>query len=108
MIDVETGKPIYKRRLDRRRRASRRRWTPTRTATSTASTSAPRGNIYRVDLTADASTGEFPELVAQQARGENGELYDVERVPANVWVPRAIFKTSSPAGALPAIAGRPN
>jgi Tfp pilus tip-associated adhesin PilY1 len=99
MVDVETGRVIYKRAL----------------AGSAPSEAAAvdvdqdgyldriyigttRGFLYRVDLGVD-STGNFPQLQPAVVTGADGNLYTAQRVPAAdaagrpLWVPLKIFDT---------------
>jgi PilC-like protein with beta-propeller domain len=98
MIDVETGKAIYKRRLIGA--------VPSEPAAVDTDqdgffdriyVGTTGGLMYRVDLIADSS-GNFPSLANTTVRGLDGADYTVERVPDSVWAPRIIFNANTDAG----------
>ncbi len=98
MVDVETGKVIYKRRLDHAAPAS-----PATVDTNQDGyldriyIGTLGGSFYRIDLTADGA-GNLPKLttVVSGARDLNGFDYDVDRIVEDsagnpTWVPVKIF-----------------
>jgi Tfp pilus tip-associated adhesin PilY1 len=95
MIDIETGKAIYKRQLDGA--------VPSEPAAVDTDqdgfldriyVGTTRGKMYRVDLTNDAAGDTFPALVDKQLVVA-GVTYTVQRVPETSWVPRLIFDANT-------------
>ncbi len=94
MIDVETGKAIYKRPLTG--------IVPSEPAAVDVNQDGVldriyigtgAGKMYRIDLGPDGS-GNYPSLVSKNVRGKDGLTYAVERVEDSAWVPRVIFDAS--------------
>ena len=107
MIDVETGRALYKRQLVGA--------VPSEPAAVDTNqdgyldriyVGTTKGQMYRVDLTAAAAGGSFPELTLQLARDMDGDTHQVQRVPLTAWVPRAIFNANTDNGA-PTASSRP-
>lgn len=114
MVDVETGKAIYKRQLLGAMPSE-----PAAVDTDEdgyldriyAGTTS--GRLYRIDLTADIlgdpsdpEDDQYPALETYFARLSGGNLQVVERIPATSWVPRIIFNASTEAG-VPTLVDRP-
>lgn len=114
MVDIETGRTLYKRRL--------RGAIPSEPAAVDTNqdgfidriyVGTTAGQMYRVDLGTDAS-GAYPALASKNVRGEDGILYnryfnggdEILRIPDNVWVPRIIFNANTDAG-TPLVTERP-
>ena len=106
VVDVETGKAIYKRQLLGAMPSE-----PAAVDTDEdgyldriyAATTA--GRIYRIDLTADIlgdpddpEDDLYPALETQFARRIDGDLHAVQRIPATSWVPHIIFNASTELG----------
>jgi hypothetical protein len=95
MVDVETGKVIYKRQLVGA--------VPSEPAAVDTDQDGffdriyigtTAGLLYRVDLTADAS-GDYPTLTNKSVRGLDGNTYTVQRVPDASWAPRVLFNANT-------------
>lgn len=110
MIDVETGKAIYKRPLTG--------IAPSEPAAVDVNQDGVldriyigtgAGKMYRVDLGPDAS-GDYPALVDKSVLGKDKLTYTVKRVEDSAWVPRVIFDASAglPAGQFRPIYYRPS
>jgi hypothetical protein len=99
MVDVETGKAIYKRRLDGSMPSE-----PSAVDTNGDGyldriyLGTTQGFIYRIDLTADITSGSdklYPALATQNVRGMDGvTTYPVKRIPATSWIPKKIFDSN--------------
>ncbi len=95
MIDIETGKAIYKRQLTGAVPSE-----PSAVDTDLDGfldriyVGTTAGKMYRVDLTADSS-GDFPALTSKTVRGLDANTYIVERVPDASWQPRLLFDAST-------------
>lgn len=99
MIDVETGKAIYKRELDGA--------VPSEPAAVDTDqdgyldriyVGTTEGWMYRVDLTADSS-GNYPLLVSySDAMGLDNQTHTVLRIDRNLWKPYKIFNANTDAG----------
>jgi hypothetical protein len=101
MVDVETGKVIYKRRLDGSAASE-----PAAVDTDQDGyldriyIGTTKGFLYRIDLTND-STGKVPKLEQLQVKGMNSatDTYTAYRVPETdsagrpLWAPTKIFST---------------
>jgi hypothetical protein len=107
MIDTETGQAIYKRRLDGA--------VPSEPAAVDTNQDGyldriylgtTRGQMYRVDLTAKAAGGSFPELTLTFVTDVDGNTHQVRRIPDTAWVPRVIFNASTDNG-VPTASPRP-
>lgn len=91
MVDIETGKAIYKRQLVGAAPSE-----PAAVDTDQDGyldriyQGTIAGLLYRVDLTADAS-GKLPALGVQIVKDVDGTTHSVERIPAASWVPRVLF-----------------
>jgi hypothetical protein len=109
IVDIETGKAIYKRQLLGGMPSE-----PAAVDTNSdgyldriyAGTTA--GRIYRIDLTADilndpneSDDDQYPALEAYQARRADGDPHIVQRIPLTSWRPRVIFNASTELGAIP-------
>ena len=98
MVDVETGRAIYKRQLDGSVPAE-----PAAVDTDQDGyldriyVGTTRGKMYRVDLLPDSS-GVFPSLVDKPALAMDKNTYTVKRIPDSVWVPRVIFDANTDNG----------
>jgi type IV pilus assembly protein PilY1 len=99
IIDVETGKALYKRQLTGA--------VPSEPAAVDTNQDGfldriyigtTAGLMYRVDLVSDSS-GVYPSLVDQPVRGLDGVTYTVQRIPTSVWAPKAIFNANTENGA---------
>ncbi|HYO13618.1 MAG TPA: PilC/PilY family type IV pilus protein [Thermoanaerobaculia bacterium] len=107
IIDVETGKAIYKRQLVGAAPSE-----PAAVDTNQDGyldriyIGTTLGQMYRVDLTAAAAGGSFPELTAKLVRGMDGNTYTVRRVPDTAWVPRIVFNANTDNG-VPTASPRP-
>ena len=95
MVDVETGKVIYKRQLLGA--------VPSEPAAVDTDqdgffdriyVGTTAGKMYRVDLVADSS-GVYPALTSKSVRGLDGNIYTVQRVPDALWAPRVIFDANT-------------
>ncbi len=95
MVDVETGKVIYKRQLLGA--------VPSEPAAVDTDQDGffdriyigtTAGKMYRVDLVADSS-GAYPALTGKTVRGLDGNGYSVQRVPDALWAPRVIFDANT-------------
>ena len=95
MVDVETGKVIYKRQLLGA--------VPSEPAAVDTDqdgfldriyVGTTAGKMYRVDLVADSS-GAYPALASKAVRGLDANTYTVQRVPDTLWVPRVIFDANT-------------
>ena len=113
MVDVETGKAIYKRQLEGS--------VPSEPAAVDTNNDGyldriyvgtMAGLLYRIDLKADLNDPAdptddvFPALEAQLVTGLDGALHTVQRIPRAVWEPRAIFDASTELG-VPTLVDRP-
>jgi hypothetical protein len=99
MIDIETGKVIYKRRLDGSAASE-----PAAVDTDQDGyldriyIGTTKGFLYRIDL-ANESTGKVPKLEQVQVTGVNNVTYtanrvkDVDSAGKALWVPTKIFST---------------
>ncbi|HEY9421679.1 MAG TPA: PilC/PilY family type IV pilus protein, partial [Thermoanaerobaculia bacterium] len=108
MIDVETGKAIYKRQLTGAAPSE-----PAAVDTNQDGfldriyIGTTGGLMYRVDMLPD-SGGLYPSLVDQPVRGIDGVTYTVKRVASASWAPKPIFNTNTENGAaLPVGQSRP-
>ena len=114
MVDIETGKAIYKRQLVGAMPSE-----PAAVDTDGdgyldrvyAGTTA--GRIYRIDLTADIVGDEsdpkddlFPALETYFARRKDGVPHAVKRIPLTSWKPHIIFNASTDNG-VPTLVDRP-
>ncbi|HEX6898785.1 MAG TPA: PilC/PilY family type IV pilus protein [Thermoanaerobaculia bacterium] len=99
IIDVETGKALYKRQLTGAAPSE-----PAAVDTNQDGfldriyIGTTAGLMYRVDLVADSSNV-YPSLVDQPVRGLDGVTYTVKRIPTSVWTPKAIFNANTENGA---------
>jgi Tfp pilus tip-associated adhesin PilY1 len=98
MVDVETGQAIYKRQLTGA--------APSEPAAVDVDQDGfldriyigtTAGLMYRVDLVADSSNN-YPALTAKTVRDTDGDPHTVQRIPDDVWSPKAIFNASTNAG----------
>jgi PilC-like protein with beta-propeller domain len=95
MIDIETGKVLYKRQLTGAVPSE-----PSAVDTDLDGffdriyIGTTAGKMYRVDLTADSS-GAFPALTSKTVRGLDANTYIVERVPDANWQPRLLFDANT-------------
>lgn len=111
MVDIETGKAIYKRQLLGGMPSE-----PAAVDTNGdgyldriyAGTTA--GRIYRIDLTADIlndpadpDDDRYPALESYLARRIDGLPHLVQRVPLASWMPHVIFNASTELGIVPAL-----
>jgi len=111
IVDIETGKAIYKRQLLGGMPSE-----PSAVDTNGdgyldriyAGTTA--GRIYRIDMTADIlndpdedDDDQYPALEDYETRRADGEPHIVERVPLTNWKPHVIFNASTEQGAVPAL-----
>jgi hypothetical protein len=93
MVDVETGKVIYKRALDGSAPSE-----PAAVDTDQDGyldriyLGTTKGFIYRLDLGLD-SNGKIPKLEQVTVAGQDGKAYTANRIPSAVWVPQKIFST---------------
>jgi Tfp pilus tip-associated adhesin PilY1 len=98
MVDIETGKAIYKRQV--------RGAVPSEPAAVDTDGDGyldrlyfgtTAGSLYRVDLTADVTSGSdkiYPALANKSVLGADGNTYTVQRIPDTSWVPREIFNAN--------------
>ena len=114
MVDVETGKAIYKRRLTGAMPSE-----PSAVDTNGdgyldriyAATTA--GLLYRIDLAAldlqdpaDPTDDIYPALATLNVWGADDAAHPVQRIPTTAWVPLAIFNASTELG-VPTVTDRP-
>jgi hypothetical protein len=99
MIDIETGRAIYKRQLDGA--------VPSEPAAVDTDqdgyldriyVGTTRGQMYRVDLVPDTS-GVYPSLADKPAFATDKNTYTVQRIPDSVWTPRVVFNANTENGA---------
>jgi len=99
MVDVETGKAIYKRQLDGSVPAE-----PAAVDTDQDGyldriyVGTTRGKMYRVDLVPDSS-GTYPSLVDKPVLAMDKNTYTVKRIADSAWVPRIVFDANTENGA---------
>ncbi|HKV11174.1 MAG TPA: PilC/PilY family type IV pilus protein [Thermoanaerobaculia bacterium] len=99
MIDVETGRAIYKRQLDGSVPAE-----PAAVDTDQDGyldriyVGTTRGKMYRVDLVPDSS-GVYPSLVDKPVLAMDKNTYTVKRIADSAWVPRIVFDANTENGA---------
>jgi hypothetical protein len=99
MVDVETGKAIYKRRLEGSMPSE-----PSAVDTNGDGyldriyLGTTQGFIYRIDMTADITSGSdklYPALATQLIRGMDGvSSYSEKRIPTTSWSPKKIFDSN--------------
>jgi hypothetical protein len=98
MVDIETGKAIYKRQLEGSMPSE-----PAAVDTNGDGyfdriyLGTTQGYIYRIDMTTDVTSGTkkvYPALTSQSVRGVDGSLYTALRIPTTSWVPRKIFNAN--------------
>lgn len=110
MVDVETGKAIYKRPLEG--------IVPSEPAAVDTDQDGAldriyvgtgSGKIYRIDL-GPGSDGKYPALGTKTVRAMDGLNYTVPRVDETKWIPRAIFDASVglPSGQVRPVYYRPS
>lgn len=110
MVDIETGKAIYKRPLEG--------IVPSEPAAVDTNQDGAidriyigsgSGKLYRVDLL-PGSDGKYPGLVNKAVRAMDGLTYTVQRLDETAWVPRAVFDASVglPSGQVRPIYYRPS
>lgn len=98
MVDMETGNAIYKRRLEGSM--------PSEPAAVDSNgdgyldriyLGTTQGYIYRIDLTADVTSGSdkvYPALTTQSVLAMDGLTYDVQRIQSTSWAPKKIFDSN--------------
>jgi PilC-like protein with beta-propeller domain len=95
MIDVETGKAIYKRQLQGAAPSE-----PAGVDTNQDGyidriyIGTTGGQMYRIDLKADAAGGTWPALANKSVRAMDGLFYSVPRIPDTSWAPRVVFNAN--------------
>lgn len=99
MVDIETGKAIYKRQLDGSVPAE-----PAAVDTDQDGyldriyVGTTRGKMYRVDLLPDSS-GVYPSLVDKPVKAMDTNTYTAKRIPDSAWAPRVVFDANTDSGA---------
>lgn len=98
MVDIETGQAIYKRQIEGAMPSE-----PAAVDTNQDGyidriyLGTTQGYIYRVDLTADVTSGSdklYPALANFSARGIDNKFYNIKRIPTSSWKLKKIFNAN--------------